>query len=486
MLASSAADGAQLLDKLPYTEHATFDHYSRGSDALCLPNTRTQVLSDIMAWARGESQSASGGDNGPCIYWLDGMAGTGKSTIARTVARRFADEGRLGASFFFVRGGGELEPPRTLVTTIAVQLAQHLLALRPLLCDAVAEHPTIATKTLRDQWRTLVLRPLQELGGAADAQPPAAVEAVAVIVVDARDECSDEREIEIVLQLLSDTLGAADAPLKIFLTSGPEACIREAFDDVPSAQQQRLVLHHIEDSIVNRDIALFFEHSLGRVLRQRSLSNDQFEHGINILIEKAGGLFIWAATVCRFVHAGGPRAINRVDSVLAGCMSSASSSPERRLDEIFAGVLRAALRVDFTDEELKEVTSSLRIVLGSIAVLFTSLSAPSLELLLGIGKNEALNILCDLHSIIDVPNDHLQPIRTHHISVRDFLLDKRRCTDSHFQIDKQEAHAQLARYCLRVLNKILHKDLCDLRLPDARTPDLDVDLKARYLPPHLR
>jgi hypothetical protein len=65
--------------------------------------------------------------------------------------------------------------------------------------------------------------------------------------------------------------------------------IREAFDDVTLAQQRRLVLPHIEDSIVNQDIALFFKHSLGRVLSQRSQSIEQFEHDIHFFVEKAGG-----------------------------------------------------------------------------------------------------------------------------------------------------------------------------------------------------
>jgi hypothetical protein len=102
-------------------------------------------------------------------------------------------------------------------------------------------------------------------------------------------------------------------------------------------------------------------------------------------------------------------------------MSTASSCPEHRLDKIYGGFLRNALRIDFTDEELKEVSSSLSFVLGSIAVLFESLSAPSLELFLDLGKNEVLNILCDLHSIIDIPENPLQPIRPHHTSVCNYL-----------------------------------------------------------------
>jgi hypothetical protein len=61
---------------------------------------------------------------------------------------------------------------------------------------------------------------------------------------------------------------------------------------VPSAQQLHLILHHIEDLIVNQDIAVYVEHNLGRVLRKRSQSIYQFEHGIQVLVEKAGGLCI--------------------------------------------------------------------------------------------------------------------------------------------------------------------------------------------------
>jgi hypothetical protein len=249
-----AAESAHLLEKLPYAEHATFNHYNCGGDSLCLPNTRTQVLADIMAWARGGPPSASSSASGssgssPRIYWLDGMAGTGKSTIARTVARRCYDEGRLGASFFFSRGGGELETARKLVTSIAVQLAQHSPALRQRICAAVAAHPTIAQQTLHDQWRQLVLRPFQQLASASDGplQPVAATVPVPtiVVVIDALDECSDEREIGFVTELLSETTGLAVAQLKIFLTSRPEVAIREGMLEVPAAQRQHVILHHI-------------------------------------------------------------------------------------------------------------------------------------------------------------------------------------------------------------------------------------------------
>jgi chloramphenicol 3-O-phosphotransferase len=68
------------------------------------------------------------------VFWLNGLAGTGKSTIARTIARICADHKRLGASFFFSLGGGALASARHFVTTVAVQLAAKVPALRLHIC----------------------------------------------------------------------------------------------------------------------------------------------------------------------------------------------------------------------------------------------------------------------------------------------------------------------------------------------------------------
>ena len=66
----------------------------------CLHGTRVEILREIDVWSKNA--------DGASIFWLNGMAGTGKSTIARTAARAFENEGRLGASFFFSRGEGDL------------------------------------------------------------------------------------------------------------------------------------------------------------------------------------------------------------------------------------------------------------------------------------------------------------------------------------------------------------------------------------------
>jgi hypothetical protein len=153
LLANLFEEERLLLQRLPFAARAVFNHYDRSTESLCLPNTRVDILHKIMAWARsqlGPSGSSSGSDGQQRIYRPDGMAGTGKSTIAHTIARRCFDEERLGASLFS-RGGGELESARKFVTSIAVQLVQRSPALRRHVCEAVCAHANIASQLLSDQ-----------------------------------------------------------------------------------------------------------------------------------------------------------------------------------------------------------------------------------------------------------------------------------------------------------------------------------------------
>ena len=106
------------------------------------------MLEQIRAWTYGEERS--------CIFWLNGMAGTGKSTIARTISREFSNRGNLGASFFFVRGGGDVAHAGMFFTSIARQLATSRPSVKPFISEAVQAQSDIASKSRNDQWTKLI------------------------------------------------------------------------------------------------------------------------------------------------------------------------------------------------------------------------------------------------------------------------------------------------------------------------------------------
>src|SRR6266480_4442882 len=141
-----------VLEKIPSAPGAAFDSFTDELNARCHPDTRVGLLHQIREWAKDRQ--------GKCIFWLEGMAGTGKSTISRTVAHTFASQKRLGASFFFTRGGGDLALANKFFTTLARQLANMLPSFKRSICTVISGNPDIAQKHLRDQWKQLVFQPL--------------------------------------------------------------------------------------------------------------------------------------------------------------------------------------------------------------------------------------------------------------------------------------------------------------------------------------
>jgi len=287
---------------LPYARDAPFNSYTKQHDPTCLKNTRVEVLREIYEWADGRDER--------CIFWLSGLAGTGKSTIARTVARTYFDQNSLGASFFFSRGGGDISHAGKFVTSIALQLASSIPSIHQSICDAVTERRDIANQSLRDQWQQLVLRPLSKLNGSICRY-------LYVLVVDALDECDDDNNIRIILQLLTEARSVEAVRIRVFLTSRPEIPIRHGFRYMPDAEHQDFVLHSISRSIIDHDIRIFLEHDLRLVKRERSLGPDwPGRDTIRRLVQVAGGLFIWAATACRFIREGKRFAAKRLDTIL--------------------------------------------------------------------------------------------------------------------------------------------------------------------------
>jgi MoxR-like ATPase len=89
------------------------------------------------------------GDEKSCVFWLNGWPGTGKSAIARTIARCYHAEGCLAASFFFARGGSDCSHAGLFVTSIARQLADNkALGVQQLIRGSLEEHSQIAKQTL--------------------------------------------------------------------------------------------------------------------------------------------------------------------------------------------------------------------------------------------------------------------------------------------------------------------------------------------------
>jgi hypothetical protein len=438
----------EVLNTLPTASEAPFNAYQRRHDPTCLPDTRINLLQDIFSWTDRQDER--------CIFWLNGLAGTGKSTIARTVAREYLDRKRLGASFFFSRGGGDVGHAGKFATSIAWQLASSVPSLDQYVCDAIKEHRGIANQSLRDQWQQLVLRPLSKLSGSGGRFSY-------MLVVDALDECDNDEDIRIIVDLLAEAQSLMTARLRIFLTSRPEVPIRNGFVEVPDGEHQDFVLHNISPSIVDQDIRTFLEHTFKLIARERSLvSGWPGEDNIRRLVQSASGLFIWVTTACRFIREGKRFATNRLNIILENSSINMNAA-EKHLDKIYTTVLRNCISSEYSFEEAESL-STLKSLLGSIVTLLSPLSMQSLSKLLSKAQDDVNQTLYDLHAILSIPEDPSLPLRLHHPSFRDFLFKKARCEE--FWVDEKQAHQVLADSCIQLMSASLKQFICGVDAPD--------------------
>jgi hypothetical protein len=263
------------------------------------------------------------------------------------------------------------------------------------------------------------------------------------------------------------------------LTSRPEVPIRHSICAIPQADHWDFVLQNIQPTIVNHDISLFLEYNLGMIGQEWSLGPKwPGEEILRQLVLYSSGLFIWAATACRFIREGRRFARKRLDTILKGS-SSAIIAPEKHLDEIYLAVLKHSISSDYSDEEKEEACDMLKSTLGSVVVFLSPLSASSLSRLLRLPKEEVDQTFEDLHAILDVPEDPTHQLRLHHPSFRDFLLNKDRCGD--FWMEEKDAHQLLATGCIQLMSQTLKKDICEMHTPGSLVTQLESSHLKRFL-----
>jgi hypothetical protein len=201
------------------------------------------VLSEIERWTE---------DSSP-VFWLNGLAGTGKSTIAQTAVERLFADNRLGASFLCSRSVEDRSNLRLIFPILAFQPAHKYPIFRASLVPILQSNPDIVHESLQDQMQMLLVEPLQS----ADIST--------VIVIDALDECRDEEPESAMLLVLGQS-GSKVPRVKFFITSRPEKHIKSGFrGPLLEGSTDVFVLHGFEPRIVDNNIRRFFTHQLSQL-----------------------------------------------------------------------------------------------------------------------------------------------------------------------------------------------------------------------------
>ncbi|CAE6393613.1 unnamed protein product [Rhizoctonia solani] len=413
----------------------------------CTENTRTKILSDSTAWADDP--------NGAKIYWMNGMAGTGKTTIAYSLCERLEVSGQLAASFFCTRTSRECSEAKQIVPTIAYQLARRSAPFRDALCGILDKDPDIGALNTASQFDSLLAKPLLE-----------SAELMArnlVIVVDALDECNDPHAVRIVLDILFRH--AADLPVKFFVTSRPEPAIRNSMmAGIAESNRSRsiLYLHEIEKSLVQADIELYLKDELNHMLPVHCTNIEE-------LAEQAGNLFIYAATAVRYIQAAGKAfSSKRLATILD--VTNRSRKSLSGIDALYSAILTAAIHDNELEPEEQEI---IRVVLWTAICAHEPVLVKTLAALSGFDETDlAISALQPLRSVLHV-SEHNNFVTTLHASFPDFMFSQERSQE--FFCDRSSHDHFLARRCLEVMKAQLRFNICKLESSfnlDDEIPDL--------------
>ncbi|KAK1989135.1 hypothetical protein LZ30DRAFT_612447 [Colletotrichum cereale] len=473
------------LANLVAAKGAAFDDYDNEPGPRCHPETRQDLLRQVYTWVDDP--------DGKCIFWLCGPAGTGKSTISRTVASAFAGRNQLAASFFFNRTRNGCNKADLFVTTVARQLLRRVPLIRNPITQAIQADPDLPEKGLQVQFDRLVLEPMSKIKVENLVLP------TLVLVIDALDECDSgnldghnsvqsDRTRQLV-GLLAKTAAIEGIRVRVFLTSRPELPIQMGFkNDVPEHSHRDVaLLRDIPQTVIEHDIRIFINAQLTSIRNTYNIPEDwPGEDAVDKLVSITMPLFIYASTMCRFINDPRQRFDPRsqLQKIMAGSQGKLAN-----IRGTYQPILEQLL-IGLSDDEGEQVLQDFRRVVGSIILLADPLPIFPLSQLLGVREDEVHYQLNNLHSVLDIPagNEPDQPVKLFHLSFREYLLSDARHA-SPFSVEERSKHGDLLRCCLGAMSNgpcSLKNDICQLGEPGVLRADVETGVIRSHIPQHLQ
>src|SRR6266702_3576405 len=244
-------------------------------DKGCLRGTRMAFLDFIVDWVINPSSERN--------LVLFGLAGTGKSSIAHEIARRFDEMGRLTSSFIFVRKEQSKTEAYHLFTNLARDLADRYPLFKTALGRVVKDDTSLrlGTRDYGTLFQRLIREPLKDLH----------IVGPILVVIDALDESGDTTGEYGLHRFLAKNLSELPSNFRVLITSRPEDDIESAF-----LAAESVVIKHMNDP----ELGATTHYDILTFLRKR-LASDDFEQLGEALARRAEGLFQWAAVAGGFI-----------------------------------------------------------------------------------------------------------------------------------------------------------------------------------------
>ncbi|KZT50333.1 WD40 repeat-like protein, partial [Calocera cornea HHB12733] len=408
-----------------------------------------------------------------------GPAGSGKSTIAHTIARECAGSQQLGSMFCFNRSEASTRKPESLFRNIASDLCTKWPAFRAALSKHLDGNKALCTTTdLDTQFDSFILGPARLV----------AINGIIVIIIDALDESGTPSARQRLLRMLSERLQELPPGFRFLITTRAEPDIVQSFrDSIRPTPSKGSSTYHLDteevDTQLKNDIAKYIQHEL----QYTSGTPPQLPSDAHLMLaKKAGRLFQWAAVACAYIKTDHPGSEpkDRYEELVQGTHPG--------LDGLYGTVLECFNR------EGSRVLQSFKHIMGFILTAVEPLSLPSLlDLLEQLDQDEPLKattILPYLEPLLSgVGPGDTRPVRPLHSSFFDLL---QRAGQNPYFVGTTGHHERLAKSTLRLLQRDLRFNMGNLETSYRLNADLSEAQRAaisdqlsyacKYWGPHLQ
>ena len=471
----------ELLKTLGHVPTASFTSTDSGihTRVECTPGTRTQVLEMLEEWTLDPE--------GTPFFWLNGMAGTGKSTIAQSICNRLDADGRLAASFFCSRSaGGGRSDPRRIIPTLAFQLAYHVQGFMKQICHML-QTPDITTQSIEKQLQQLLWEPLDNAFIAPEASW--SNEVPLIVVIDGLDECSDVGAEQLVRCLLRRFEHNLPVHVRFLLFSRSERHIGIPIK-ASTADASRFELHDIPHSDVTRDIRRHVEAGMKEMSSRRDWGTTWYtDDDVHFIVVQADVLFIYAATVLRYLGDSKfhPKKRLQILRQLALTAKTTKMDALRPLHLLYSIILdNIGEADDLEDFEVHLICN----ILFMLSHFPTPLPIPAIADLLDVELEDVRACISSLSSVVRVPaesEEKTEPVITLHASFPEFVRSSSQLFPAHFRFDVRELHCSFLIRCLGNLNERLREGIPGAQA-NRRTSQYTVPRGAIFgsIPPHFQ
>jgi hypothetical protein len=430
---------AGLLSKLQPVPSGRYN--ALGAPTGCLENTRVTVLETLVKWAEDSSSTQY-------VYWLSGLAGTGKTAIMRSLCDKLAGRQLLGASSFISRTADNRRDTRCILHTLIDQLAHTVPTLKRPVCDALDVNPGIVELALE-----LQLRYLLEIPYAMEENHfPQPI----VLVIDAFDECKKDKDSGRhggdFLPLLLMALNRCQPYLKLVITSRLDQPILDMFKDVNPTTMR---LHEMEWMDVHPDMRLYLQKGFEHIATKRRLPLQggwPTDDNIDLIVRLADRLFVYAATLLKYIGHSAFYPPHRLNTILRDTPSPETSHAFHELDHLYSLALQDAVTPSesISSKEQEEIVGQLRKLLSILLVIQKPPSIADLAFYVDEVEEVVRLRLESVSAMILVPDDNsARDVRFFHASFPDYLVDPLRCEEQRFLLDAGQCHGILLLGILR-------------------------------------